>query len=293
MQNAGPLSNPPEMPLMNPRNQSISTGFTVASWLAARSPRWLLAQAARVGGLAQYTFDGERRRNHAANVMDLPRTQAAKPWAPFQNHALNVLELLRAASGDVDAMVRDVSIYGGEHIDAALRGGRGVILATIHTGNWELGGLALARAGYPITTVAGVQLRPGWSQAVKDLKRRFGLRVITPGSQLRELYRSLHDNRALALHIDGDLFTSGLEVTFLGKSITAPRGPAHLSRTMKAPVALAYGHRSRNGLAVHIEEPLLPPRSAAEENEFTQTLMNHAERQIEMASEQWCIFRKI
>ena len=205
-----------------------------------------------------------------------------------------MLELLRTAGEVEPSFLERMTLEGAEHIDRALGGGRGLILATFHSGNWELAGLMLASKGYPITTIAGEQLRPGWSEQAKALKARYGIRVVDHHAGLRTLYRDIRSNRAVVLHIDGDLFTGGYDVSFLGRTVKAPRGPAHLSRTLACPVAFAYCRRKAgNLLTVSVEPPSDPPADAAAEMRLTQTLISRVENCVLEDPGQWCIFRRL
>jgi len=221
-------------------------------------------------------------------------TGTTKPWHAFQNHALNILELLKATSEAETQVVSRLSLHGGEHIDSALRSGTGLILATMHSGNWELSGLLLSLRGYPITTVAGTQLREGWSDEVKAFKERYGISVISPHHSMRPLYRALQSNRIVVLHIDGDAYRAGVGVTLLGKTVMVPRGPAHLSRAVSAPTAFAYCQRTAdNRLRVRIEAPHPPPGTDAEELQLTQHYAGLLENCILEDPGQWCIFRRL
>ena len=192
------------------------------------------------------------------------------PWRAFQNQARNTLELLKAASRATRTFSSRVAIDGEANIDCALREGKGLILTTYHAGNWELAGLVLALRGYPLTTIAGEQLRPGWSEQVKRLKERFGMRMIRTGGEIRKLYGDIRSNRAIVLHIDGDVFTGGYDVSFLGRTVTVPRGPAHLSRVLSCPLSLAYCRRTPGSrLVVTIEPAVTPPADAAGELRLT------------------------
>ena len=270
-------------------------GYVISTWAMRKTPYRMLGWAARIGGVIHYWLSAEKRRNYLANitpVYDFDRKRP--PWRAFQNQALNVLELLKASSEPDDVLLSRMRLHGREHIDRALEGGRGVILATFHTGNWELSGLMLALKGYPVTTIAGEQLRPGWSEQVKALKERFGLKMIGPDDRLREIYRDLEQNRSVALHIDGDLFSGGHEVPFLGRTMRVPRGPAHLSRFFSSPVALTYCRRgARNQLDVYVEPALAPPKDAADERRLTLALVSRMEKCILDDPGQWCIFRRL
>ena len=268
--------------------------YRVSTWVLSMTPHTALVWAARAGGFLHWAIAPRKRSDRAANLAAAVVETQCPPWRAFQTQALNVIELLATASGRDRGFLRRITLHGEEHLRRALESGRGVILATFHSGNWELAGLMLAERGYSITTVAGEQLRPGWSEEIKSLKHRFGIRVLNPGPELRALYEDVRPNGAAVLHLDGGLFTGGYNVTFLGRRIKAPRGPAHISRVLSRPVAFAYCRRTRdNRLHVWIEPAVEPPRSPREEIELTQSLMRRVEKGIVDDPGQWCIFRKL
>lgn len=282
------------MPIRN-GNQRGPLSYRLATWGISFLPYTLLGWAARIGGFIHYWTSPGKRRNYLANTKPAVEFGPGRPpWRSFQSQSLNVLELLKTTTAPEQDIRERMSLHGREHIDAVLARGRGIILATFHSGNWELGGLFLSMNGVPITTIAGEQLRPGWSEQVKALKERFGIKMLGLEQPLRDLYRALEANQALALHIDGDLFAGGHNVSFLGKQITAPRGPSRLSRVMSTPVALTYcRRRPDNHLDVIVEPPMAPPADIAGEREMTQSLMSRVEKCIVDDPGQWCIFRKL
>lgn len=268
--------------------------YRVSTWVLSMTPHTALVWAARAGGFLHWAIARHKRSDRTANLAAASLEIRCPPWRAFQTQALNVIELLAAGSSRDHSFLRRVALHGEEHLRKALESGRGVILATFHSGNWELAGLMLAERGFSITTVAGEQLRPGWSEEIKSLKRRFGIRVLNPGAELRALYEDIRANRAAVLHLDGDLFTGGYNVTFLGRRVKAPRGPAHLARVLSCPVAFAYCRRTRDHrLHVWIEPAVEPPRSPREEIALTQSLMRRVEKGIVDDPGQWCIFRRL
>jgi KDO2-lipid IV(A) lauroyltransferase len=268
--------------------------YRVATWLASRAPDPVLEGVARCGGFVHYWTAGQKRRDYLSNLATCGEIDGVRPWRAFQNHALNIAELLGATRESPSALVSRVAIHGLGHVDSALAGGRGLILVTMHSGNWELAGLSLAAAGYPVTTVAGLQLREGWSEAVKAFKEKFGIRAVSPERGVRGLYRDLTSNRVVALHLDGDVFSGGIEATLLGRSIKVPRGPAHLSRLLRAPTAFAYCRRApRAHLDLYIEPLKSPPDEPSGEEALTREYVRRIEKCILEDPSQWCIFRKL
>ncbi len=268
--------------------------YRLVTWLAAKTPDRVLGHVARCGGYVHYCAAWEKRRNYLANLSGCADSGRARPWHAFQNHALNIAELFKVTSRHPSTLASRVTVHGREHIDAALASGRGLILVTMHSGNWELSGLRLAAAGYPITTVAATQLRRAWSDEVKALKERYGIRVVSPEHGMRQLYRDLESNRIVVLHLDGDVFAGGIESTLFGRRVVVPRGPAHLSRVLRAPTAFAYCRRAaRARFALRIEALKQPPTEVAAEAALTHEYMRRVEKCIVEDPGQWCIFRKL
>ena len=267
--------------------------FAVATWLASKTPDWLLYYAAKVAGGAHYWLAAEKRRSYLENTRAAEFSGGQRPWHAFQNQTLNVLELLKSVRTPDERLAERVALHGTEHIDRALKKGRGIVLVTFHSGNWELSVLLLALRGYPITPIAGEQLNKAWSDSVKARKERLGIKVLSPNAAVRELYRDLAANRAVALHIDGDLFAGGIEARLLGKNVAVPRGPARLSHAMSAPLALAYCRRDGRGLHLHVEPPYPPAASRADEETLTRTLVARVEKCILEDPSQWCVFRRL
>ncbi|NIM19582.1 MAG: hypothetical protein GTO51_04280 [Candidatus Latescibacteria bacterium] len=269
--------------------------YSLTARLLSYTPHWLLFHVSRVGGLVHFLVSREKRRSYLSNLASaahIPR--GFKALRAFQNHALNVLEILKATSESPSEIMERVTIQGKEHLDDALRTRTGLILVTIHSGNWELSGLALALHGYPITTIAGEQLRDDWSECVKDWKRKYGIHVLSPGRSLRDLYRDLQNGRFVVLHMDGNLFSGGTELTFLGKRIRLPRGPAHLAHVAGVPITIAVCRRKgMNHLEISVRGTLPPPRSADAEFGTTHKLAANVENCILEDPGQWCIFRRM
>ncbi|UCH84043.1 MAG: lysophospholipid acyltransferase family protein [Candidatus Latescibacterota bacterium] len=278
----------------NPKPRAPAA-YRMTTWAVSKLSQRMLTATAQVSGLTHYLMASGKRRDYRSNLSPVVEFgPGCRPWRAFQNQILNVLELLKVPSQTDEDILNRMTLHGGSYIDATLGRGNGLILATFHSGNWELSGLMLSLAGYPITTVAGEQLRAGWSDEVKSLKERFGIKMAGETSGLRELYRDLEANRALVLHIDGDVFTGGIVVRFLGRTLAVPRGPAHLSRVRSAPVALAYCRRAPDDhLDVHIEPPMPPPVDADGERTLTQSLMSRIEKLVVEDPGQWCIFRDL
>lgn len=74
--------------------------------------------------------------------------------AAFENFALSLADFLRLGRRGPRGLEAVIEVQGAEHLDAARRSGRGVILLSAHLGSWELGAAWLAGTGAPVHLVA-------------------------------------------------------------------------------------------------------------------------------------------
>jgi KDO2-lipid IV(A) lauroyltransferase len=128
---------------------------------------------------------------------------------------------------------------GWEHIDRAVAEGRGGLILTAHLGNWEMGGIFLALLGYPLTVVTAPDVEARLHSYRANLRHGQKIRVITLDDTLSSslaVLRSLQANELVALLGDRDLFGKGVPVTFFGRRVYFPVGPALLASLSEAPL---------------------------------------------------------
>lgn len=153
----------------------------------ARPARWPAALAAVIRGLplgaglragarlgdAAAPWLGEREAVALAHLeLAFPEATAARRDAIWreslrhQGRSLVELAWLAGSPAQRRHIVDAVEIVGREHADharALAPEGRGVVVVTAHTGNWELCLAAMARDGHPMTVVHHGLGRPGLS----------------------------------------------------------------------------------------------------------------------------------
>ena len=84
-----------DMPHTNGTHHAPLT-FAAATWLASKTPDWLLYYAAKVSGGLHYCLATEKRKSYLDNTRYAPFTEEQRPWHAFQNQTLNVFELLKS-----------------------------------------------------------------------------------------------------------------------------------------------------------------------------------------------------
>lgn len=127
-----------------------ATLLLAMTWLAGRLPRrWLRGLGARIGSRSarrnSRDFRVTLRNLELTGTGATPEQREALAEAILRHTWATLLETLRVWShppGDALALVGDV--HGLAHYHAAREGGRGLMIATPHYGNWELLALYLA-----------------------------------------------------------------------------------------------------------------------------------------------------
>lgn len=176
--------------------------------------------------------------------------QSVYRFGPMLTEVLCFPELTRER---LDTMV---TVSGAEHLQAALAYGKGVVLATAHSGNWELLGATLAFHDFPLVVVVQKQTNAGADQFINEYRTLAGMHV-TYKSSVLEMARLLGEGKVIALLMDQDAHDSGLAVNFFGRPASTPQGPAALARMKGAPIVPAFITRQSDGTHTAMIHPPL------------------------------------
>lgn len=140
-------------------------------------------------------------------------------------------------AGASPGRIRDfTSMEGLEGLKAALAEGRGVVLATGHLGNWELGAAALAAHGIGVDAVVQVQRNRRFDAELREAREGLGVRVMSKQSAPRGVLASLKRGRLAALVADQNVLRAGIFVDFFGHAAATAKGPAIFALRSGAPL---------------------------------------------------------
>jgi len=275
-------------------------------WLAAwRLVRRLPAPAATLlgwaGGLLFYRLDARRRGALRANLRQVlgpevpPRRLERVVRQGFVSYGRYWVEAFRLEDLSQAEVCRRMSLEGRDHLEKALAAGHGIVFATPHLGNWDVGGAWLTANGYP-TTVVVERLRPTEVyERFVTYRENLGMRLLPldHGSEtFRQVIRVLRAGQLAALVCDRDLSGGGVPVTVFGRRAAMPGGPASLALRTGAALLPCAIYQSRR--AGWWEAVVLPPLQVepsgdnrADVAALTQALAAAFERLIARAPEQW------
>jgi KDO2-lipid IV(A) lauroyltransferase len=188
------------------------------------------------------------RLRHVAErnlTMAMPELDAGERRAivdgVFRSIARLLVTIARFPSIGAHNLDRWVRIEGTEHIDAALRRGRGVLFATAHLGNWELSAFAHALESGPMSILVRPLDNPLIDRLVESRRRLSGNRIMYKKDFARPILKALDANDKVGILIDQNAsLDSGVFVDFFGVPACAGTGLAKLAAHSGAAVIQAY-----------------------------------------------------
>jgi KDO2-lipid IV(A) lauroyltransferase len=266
--------------------------------LVASLPLWLGYGLSALATELHYRCFPSRRHGALANLaVMLPRAsrreRARIVRRMMRSYNDMMFEFFRLPHLGRQELLRSVEVVGREHLEQAVARGRGVILASSHLGNWELGAVVLAHQGYTLYAVAGVQLSRWLTPAVRETKSELAIHTVSHEDGFRKLVRALEHNDLVALMVDGDLYQHGMNVEFFGRETRWPAGPGVLAQRTGALILCGYCERRGPGRFRIVLEPALDPTRFATTAELNGAVASTIERHIRGHLDQWCIFRPL
>ncbi len=262
--------------------------------------RWVIGFTSVMSQVAFLVLAPYRRRmeeNIAATLgQEIPQAKARKKLVSlaWRNFARAVIDTAAVLHFSKEKIISTVTLRGEEHLQAALKQGRGVIALSAHLGDFTLIGARLGMAGYPFSAVVKHPADKRFARLNDDFRARVGMQTI-PAKPRREavrgILRALRDNRIVL--VLADEFKSGeIIVDFFGLKVPAPRGPATLALRTGAVTLPMFAVRQEeyDSLVLSIGTPIEPIRSDNLETSIVATtalFTAHLERWIRRYPAQW------
>jgi Kdo2-lipid IVA lauroyltransferase/acyltransferase len=219
----------------------LATVIDGAAAIGGRVPANVAHRCAVVGGMLEWALRPRLRRRLATNLahaVDRPphdRMVRALVRAELVNEAKRSADLLWSISRP-DEFLATMVVDGREHADRAAARGRGVLLAGIHLGGWEVA------AGAPATVIpvpTTVVVADNWlAWGIQHVRVALGLKIIYRSQAALGALRVVRRGEAL-LVLGDDAF--GPEprthrVQFCGVPARMPSGIVTLARLAGAPI---------------------------------------------------------
>lgn len=215
--------------------------------LISRAPRRLLHPTARLGGDLSRALARDRdelreelRRLFGEEPLPAPEEQILRDT--YRQTMFNEIEALRYPALNPSTIGQVCEIEGRQHLDAALRRGKGAIVLIGHFGANQMIMPALGHNGYAMNQISappivwadilrGRRTTPLWTRVLQrrwELDQRLPVRHINVFKFLRPAFDCLHDNQVLGLAFDGGGGQKHTQVQLLARRAWVSVQPALL-----------------------------------------------------------------
>jgi KDO2-lipid IV(A) lauroyltransferase len=182
-------------------------------------------------------------------------------------------------------------LEGKEHLDLALAKGQGVLLLTMHTGNYELMQLLLPLVGYRLSAVMKAPAGDRLFNFINRSRTATGCKLINveEANMYRESLARLADNEIVGLLVDTGASESRHEtVEFLGKKMPAAIGWLTLAQRSEAALVVATCRREADQLIVKIGPPFRI--TGANRAEMKEHVRRSFDEFVRAYPDQWALF---
>lgn len=278
-----------------PRNAALARGIVAFAWLFGLLPLRVGRAICRAFGSAAHAVLGTPRRLALEHVglafpeLD-PEARQALVRDTFRHAGESFSEL--AGLRKIMRSPGYVRMEGREILEAGLAGGRGMIAATGHCGNWELLAAWSAATGLPLTVVVRRVYDQRFHRLILRFRSAAGVEVLVRDDPrfVVAVGDALQRNRIVAMLIDQDIKgAGGVFVPFFDRPAHTPVGAALLALRARVPLATVFIEREPDGR--HLARVALVPIDVARGRdgvrELTARLTAAIEAQIRRAPAQW------
>ncbi|MFH1857685.1 MAG: lysophospholipid acyltransferase family protein [Candidatus Omnitrophota bacterium] len=213
----------------------------------------------------------------------------------FRNFGKNLVDFLCLSCIDKEAFFRRVRVKGLHYVSQTLSCGKGAIGVTAHLGNWEWGGVGLSLLGFPVHALVLSQQNRWVNQFFINQRVRKGVQVIDLTDSIWKVIQRLDKNEMILLVTDREISNNGIPVSFLGRKVYFPRGPAALSRRCGSPLVFGFMVRRENGFFdLEFQVPIEPIRThdpSSDLERMTQQMASIIEVAVRRYPTQWFHFQ--
>jgi len=259
----------------------------------------------RVALLCYWVIFPRHRKALNANLAHVlgsndPRFVDAVARRTFRNFGKYVIDFIHYPLMTREEVQRRLRFDQWDELNAAANSGRGVIIATIHFGNWDLGAAALAAYGYPINAIAETFPYARMNDLVQGSRARLGMNVIGHDRLGPSVFRVLRRGELLAMLVDVASDDVAIQVEFFGAPALVSSAPARIALRTNAWVVPAVVLRGpeddlviRPVIDLSLRDFASTGNQERDTQELTRLIMHSMETVIRKHPEQWFIFRRM
>jgi lauroyl/myristoyl acyltransferase len=299
------------------RERLVSAAFSAGWSLVCRLPESWARALFEFGADIAWRRQGAGVQVLEGNLVRVLRTSAGDSLAPsefgaelralsravMRSYARYYLETFRLQ------IIPDERILSGMHVNMEqldrtleyMRGGRGVIYALPHMGDFEQAGRWVILAGAGSIVAPAERLRPeSVFQMFLAFRQGLGMEIVpTSGGPhpFGVMAQRLRAGKLVTIIADRDLSDTGVEVDFFGEKALLPAGPAALAlQTGAALMPVACWFVGEDEWGAHIYDEIPVPADGDRKQKvaaMTQAMARVFEQGISEHPEDWHMLQKV
>ena len=262
----------------------------------SKIPRQLIIKSGKLLGLIFYTLAIPHRRLVQRNLQFCYPERPTKEIRDlsrriFMNFGINLVEMFQATFMSSAEVLNMCSIEGEENFINLLKENQGLVIASAHMGNWEVGLHFTNAYGKPMLGVAA-KTRYSWADILlRSSRNRLGNLIIDKKGALPKMTEALRRGEVVGMLMDQSRRKHGVEVTFFGRKATASPAAALLALRCKSLVLPAFCVRRPDGeLTIQVKTPIELTRTGDLRRDIqsnTQRMIDVVEQMVRTYPDQW------
>lgn len=280
--------------------------FKFISYACYKMPPTIRYNLASLGGEAYYWLARDHSRKADENMRrvlgekTINRKVRMYSRRSFRNYVKYMTELITNPYMSHTQIQESIASGRWSSLEDTTANGRGVMVVTMHFGNWDIAGSLVTTNGYKVSSVAKDFQPEDLNELIQGARRERGLTIYSVDDRkaLRGLYQALDNREIVALIIDAPLQNDGVVVNFFGAPARFAAGPAAIALKKNVPVLVAYVARQPGNTHYYAfwSEPIDFKPSGDRDRDIqglTQKIADEIERIVRRHPDQWYMFRHL
>jgi phosphatidylinositol dimannoside acyltransferase len=278
--------------------------WRLATALGRAVPRRVSDRAALCVADVMFLCWREKRANtidNMAHVLPNADAKAVRRVArdSFRNYAKYLIDFIRTPTMAAAELAGAIEFSDWERLDDVFREGRGLIVAGMHFGSWDMGGALFGRHGYILNVIVDTFGHSKLNDMVVGSRLASGMRVIPMERAGVAVIRALRRNEALVILLDRPQAANGVSVRFFDGATVMPAGAARLALRTGArvvPAAVVRMGHGAGGLQALLDLDFHFEACGNDETDIRslmEALLSWHEGVIREFPDQWYMFRRV
>ena len=153
----------------------------------------------------------------------------------YKHHTILIIEFLRQRNINLNK----IKIHIDEETKGILSSNTGQIFMTAHIGNWEMC-IPILNQFRKVAAVVRIQNNSGGDKFIQEARQFDNTTLISMRGSKKEMMKSLHNGKILALASDQNAKEKGTKISFFGKETSVPNGAAYFHYKTKCPIIIGF-----------------------------------------------------